>query len=262
MPLLASLGRGAVAGAVGGLLTGGFGYLLAEPVMDRAVRLETARSSGPDGMPAHAEVFGRHTQHLGFLLAALATGIAIGVIFGVVSAVVARDAGPPNRDAATPAHDPGALARLWVTPLRLAAAGWFALFLVPFLRYPANPPGVGDPATLSLRTSGYLAALAIGLVGVLTAALVARDLRRRAVSVPAGQLAVAAVLLATIAVSFVLPADPDALDVPAALLWEFRVLAFASTTLLWAGLGVSFGLLQLRARSRSAASAPELQPAG
>jgi len=40
-----------------------------------------------------------------------------------------------------------------------------------------------------------------------------------------------------------LPANTDALDVPAGLLWQFRLLAFATSTLLWAGLAVIFGLL-------------------
>jgi predicted cobalt transporter CbtA len=235
--LLRHLRHGALAGAAAGAMTGGFGFALAEPVMDRAVTLENARAAVEDArlqaagqaVAHHAEVFSRSTQHLGFLVASLATGIAVGVLFGVAFAAVHPDA--------RPAGDP------WRAALRLAAVGFFALYLVPFLRYPANPPGVGDPDTIDLRTRAYLAALAIGVLGVLAAAKLARNLAGRGWTDPARQLAVGGVLLLTLAVPFALPANTDPLAVPAGLLWQFRLLAFASSMLLWAALGVVFGLL-------------------
>ena len=66
---------------------------------------------------------------------------------------------------------------------------------------------------------------------------------RERLSEPLRHLAVTAVLLATIGLTFVLPANTDPLDVPAGLLWEFRLLAFASSVLLWGALGAAFGLL-------------------
>jgi hypothetical protein len=44
--LLSRLGRGALAGGAAGLVSGGFSWLLAEPVSDRAVRLEAATRGG------------------------------------------------------------------------------------------------------------------------------------------------------------------------------------------------------------------------
>ena len=243
MELLTCLRRGALAGAAGGALAGAFGYALAEPVMDRAVRLETARAQAEDAaqqaagltVEHHAEVFSRGTQHAGLLVASLLTGLALGVLFGVLYAV--RHRGDPT---------PGTGQDGWRRALMLGAAAWFAVYLVPFLRYPANPPGVGDPNTLDTRTRTYLAALAIGVLGVLAAARLASDLRNRGTRSSHRQLAVSAVLLATVALTFALPADIDALDVPAGLLWQFRLLAFATSTLLWAGLAVTFGLLAER----------------
>ena len=52
------------------------------------------------------------------------------------------------------------------------------------------------------------------------------------------------------ALTFVLPSSPDALDVPAALLWEFRLLALATSTLLWGVLAASYGLLGERSGAR------------
>lgn len=238
MDLLRSLKHGLQAGVVAGLLTGAFGYLLAEPVMDRAVRLESAREAAEQARQAsagltvthHVEVFSRGTQHLGLLVATLATGLALGVLLSVVHAVVHR------RD--DRARDP------WRSSLTLAAGAFFAVYLVPFLRYPANPPGVGDPNTIDTRTRTYLAALTIGILGVIAAARLARDLHRRQTVEPLRQLAVAGVLLGTVVLTFALPANTDPLEVPAGLLWQFRLLALASALLLWSSLGVVFGLLK------------------
>ncbi|WP_205630501.1 CbtA family protein, partial [Streptomyces albus] len=56
-PLLPLLGRGLAAGGLAGLLSGLFSLLLAEPLMDRAIRLEEQRSASsrennPDRSPA------------------------------------------------------------------------------------------------------------------------------------------------------------------------------------------------------------------
>jgi len=52
---LSLLGRGALAGGAAGVVGGGFSWLLAEPVLDRAVRLEAAREEASGGVAA-AEV--------------------------------------------------------------------------------------------------------------------------------------------------------------------------------------------------------------
>ncbi len=201
--------------------------------MDRAVRLEAARTAAADararvagqGVAHHAEVFSRSTQHVGFVVATLATGAALGVLFGILSAVLHR---------AGPDPDP------WRSATALAAAAWFGVFLVPFLRYPANPPGVGDPDTLGFRTNSYLSVLVIGMVGAVLAVRVRRRLPARA---SLRELAVTTVLVATVALTFLLPGNPDQLDVPAGLLWQFRLFALATSTLLWAALGSVYGLM-------------------
>ena len=242
MELLTCLRRGALAGAAGGTLAGVFGYAFAGPVMDRAVRLETARSEAEDvaqhaaGLTVehHAEVFSRGTQHVGLLVASLLTGIALGVLFAVLYHVRHRAATPgTGRDA-------------WRRALTLGAAAWFAVYLVPFARYPANPPGIGDPNTIDTRTRGYLAAIAVGVLGVTAALRLARDLRQRGTQPSHRQLAVTGVLLLAVLLPFALPANTDPLEVPAGLLWQFRVLAMLTSIVLWAGLAVTFGLLAQR----------------
>jgi hypothetical protein len=224
------IGRGAVAGGAAGLLAGGFSYLLAEPLMDRAVRLESARHAAGAAGEHTEEVFTRTQQHLGLVAASILAGIALGVLFSVVYATLHR------RDLD---------ARPWERSLGLAGAALVGIWLLPFLRYPANPPGVGAEDTVGLRTAGWLGAIVIGAAAVVVAWRVYAQLDRAAR--PVRQGAGAGVVIAGLAMLFLLPDNPDPIDVPAGLLWDFRMLSAASSVLLWAGLGVAFGALGLRA---------------
>ncbi|MEU0171363.1 CbtA family protein [Streptomyces iakyrus] len=238
--LLSLLGRGALAGGAAGLVSGGFSYLFAEPVLDRAVHLEAAREEA-SGTTAAAEVFSRSTQHAGLFVAALVTGAAIGVLFALVYAILHR-------------RDPDGAP--WKRSLMLAGAGFTGLWLLPFLRYPANPPGVGDPGTIDARSSAWLAAVGIGLVAVVLAWRLHAWMVQREYAVPLRQLTVLAVLVAALASQFALPDNPDPVTAPATLVWDFRLLSVASTGLLWAGLAAAFGLLGVRATRAGRSEVP------
>ena len=229
--MLTSLRWGVIAGAVGGVLAGLFGYVLAEPVMDRAVRLESARQAAAGEHTV--ETFSRHTQHLGFLGATLAVGIALGILYGVVHRLLRPDEQPASE--------------AWGGALRLGAGAFFGLTLVPFLRYPANPPGVGDSATIASRSQLWTVTLIVGVVGAIVAGQLARTLQDRGVRRSLRQLSVVGVLVATVALTFVLPDNTDPIAVPVGLIWQFRLLSLGTLLLLWGGLSATFGLLSERA---------------
>ncbi len=220
--MLTSLRRGALAGLVAGVLTALFGYLLAEPLMDHAVSLEAARS------PGGVETFSRTTQHFGFVGAAVVVGVAFGVLYGVVARLL------------PPAEDP------WRRALHLGWAAFFGVSFVPFVRYPSTPPGVGDAGTIDARSHLFEVSIVVGLVGVAFATLIARGLRERGTAPSTRQLAVTAVLLATIGLSFVLPGNTDPVDAPVTLVWEFRLLSIGALALLWGSLSATYGLLAQR----------------
>jgi hypothetical protein len=231
--LLPLIGRGALAGALAGAISGAVSFALAEPSIDRAVALEAARD---EAAGEHAmEVFTRPTQHIGLVVAAVVTGLAIGVIFAVVYAWLHR------RD---PDHGS------WYRSLGLAGAGFVAVTLLPFLRYPANPPGTGDPSTLDARTRAWLLAIIIGLATLAAAVQAYTWLTRRGVGVPARQLAAVGVVVAGLAVLWLLPDNHDPVDVPANLMWTFRLWSLAASAMLWGGLGIGFGLAGERAARR------------
>lgn len=256
--LVSLLKRGVLSGLLASLVAAGFSYFLAEPLMDRAVNMESVRESAEEARQQaaslmtdhHMEVFSRSTQHAGLILATALTGLALGALFAVIYWLLHKR---------EPHKSP------WRKSLYLAGAAFTAVGLIPFLRYPSNPPGVGDPATIGFRTNIWLAAIAVGIASVLGAWRLYGFLTARGFSGPVRQLAAAGLLLTGLAASFALPANPDAIDLPASFLWEFRLLSLATMLLLWAALGITFGLLGRRAAQKEslvAARAAGIRSAG
>ncbi len=224
------LRRGLAAGLLAGLLAGTFAYLLAEPVLDRAIELEIAAHE-------HAgEVFDRSQQRVGLILATALYGASVGALFGLLSAFFRRRSLPRSE---------------WRRSLALAGAVFLGVVLLPFLKYPPNPPGLGaDPATLTERTLAYLAMILLSLLAVLAAWRFARGLG--GVSAPARDLASAGVLVGLWAFLYLAMPDfggPDG-HAPADLVWDFRLSALGTQAVLWAGIGCIFGLLDERAARR------------
>lgn len=234
MTFPAFLRRGAAAGAAGGLAAALVEWLVVEPVIRRALLVEDARAA-------------RHHEHEVPLVSRTAqfwaggvTAIVVGVIFGVVFTVVfvrLRDRIPGTTD----------LGRALV----LAVTGFAVLTLLPALHIPANPPGVGDHDTVNERTLIYVLTLLVGLLGV--GAVLAADGRLRPrVTEPVRQaLDIVVGVSWLVGVLVLLPDSPDHVpgDVPAGLLWDFRLASLAQLATMWLVVGVVFGLL-VDARTR------------
>jgi hypothetical protein len=228
------LRRGLLAGLVAGLVSGVYLLLVGEPVIDQAIRLEAAASGGAPAV----EVFSRGTQRLGLVGAATLYGLAVGGVFAILYQLL-----EPRMAAGT----------AWDKAVRLAAAGFGTLFLVPFFEYPSNPPGVGDPATAGTRTRLYLAAIALSAVISLLAWLAAHRLAELGVERWRRQLAVGAGYLVAVGLAYsVLPEVSQRVNVPAEVLWEARLASASGQALLWACLGAAFGALGMRAERRAA----------
>jgi predicted cobalt transporter CbtA len=242
------IAHGLLAGVIGAVLAFVFGRLCAEPVIGRAVAFEDGRNDALDAHGVHehgAELFSRGVQAnagLGFGL--LIFGVAMGALFAVAYCVVASGA----RDVA-----PQRLSAL------LAAGAFSAVYLVPFVKYPPNPPAVGQADTIGARTGWYLV-MVLASVGLAVAAVwLARRLAARLGAWNAGLLATGAYVAAVAAVAVVLPTvseTPQPLrdasgaivypGFPADVLYEFRLLALATQLVLWATIGVVFGMLARR----------------
>jgi len=222
------------AGLLAGLLAGLFAFFVGEPLLDRAIALEEASAEGSAGAHHHdEEVFSRPTQKAGLFFATGLFGVTVGGIFGLAFAFF-RGRLAANSDFKRSVYLTGAL--------------FAGAFLIPFLKYPANPPAVGDPDTIGARTAAYFTLVALSLLVVLGAWIAARALREQGVDAPRRRVVVGAGLVLAVAALFLaLPAAPSAGDFPAGLLWGFRLSSFGTQLVFWAGLGVLFGLLCERA---------------
>ncbi len=219
--------RGLLAGAVAGLTTGLAGVVFAEPTLDAAIALETGNGD---------TLFSRDTQQVGLVVGLILVGAALGLLFGLAYRLVPAGTRP------------------WHRSLLLALGAFTALYLVPFLRYPANPPGVGDLSTLESRTSSYLLAVALGVAVVSGAYAAVRALDRRGVGAWQRQLAVGAGALLVVGLAYALLPDAAAPlgDTPAGLVWDFRLRSLGLQALLYALLGTVFGILAERSATASA----------
>ncbi|WP_205695685.1 CbtA family protein [Conexibacter sp. SYSU D00693] len=241
--------RGLVAGAIGGLLAGVFAFFVGEPLVQDAIDIEEAGSASAALTPVLAHIsdwsVSRGEQRGGLFLATILYGTCFGALFALVFAVV--------RGRMAARDD-------WQLSTRLAGLLFVALVLLPFLKYPANPPAVGDPETINERTWQYLAMLAGGIFALLAAYRVRNAVAddapwKRPVAAGATFLALAAVLYLGMPKLDEVPAD-----FPPTLLWEFRLSALGTQAILWAGLGTAYGILSLRA-ARAGARAPMAEPA-
>jgi hypothetical protein len=126
--------------------------------------------------------------------------------------------------------------------------------LVPFVKYPANPPAVGDPDTIGDRTVYYLVLLAGSLLAMLAAARVVWSVREDVAPWVRPLAGAGTFIVVAGGLMLALPGVQEIpSDFPASLIWEFRLSSLGTQAVLWAALGVGFGIASHRAaRPRSA----------
>ena len=217
-------------GASAGLVHGAVNLAAVEPYLDSAIEIENRQlieSGEAEDTPQFRAEYERYRewQKGGQLVAGVVMGTAVGSLFGIVYSL-SRNSLPGGGDVAK--------------SLLLAGAMWFVLYVVPMLKYPANPPTVGDAGTLVFREVLYVAFVAVsGAAALASYGAFKRLGRRRAVLVPVyGAIVLAAFLL--------LPENPDENTAPADLVHGFRLMSAVGVTSFWAAVGAISGLLWRR----------------
>jgi predicted cobalt transporter CbtA len=230
--------RGMLVGVVAGLLVFGFSKVFGEPPVDRAIAFETAmdeaRAAAHPGMTvAEPELVSRAVQaSFGLLTGVVVYCAAFGGLFALVFAFVhGRVGGLSSR----------AMSAL------LAASGFVAVYVVPGLKYPANPPSIGEPETIGHRTALFFAMMVISIAAMVGAAVLRQRLLPRLGSWSA-TLAGSACYVAIVGVAGIgLPTINEIPDgFPAAVLWDFRVASLGMQAVMWATIGLLFGWLTER----------------
>lgn len=224
----ALLVRGMLAGLAAGLPALGVAYLLGEPRVDSAIAYEDTHSHEHG-----AELVSRTMQST----AGLSTGVLVyGVAFGGIAALAVCVAlGRIGR------FGPRATAAL--VSLGALVAG----YLVPFFKYPANPPAVGDPETLDQRTTLYFLMVVLSVLLAVGAVILGRRLAPRLGNWNATvAAAVAFIVVVGLAYAFLPSFNEVPEGFPATLLWQFRLAALAVQCTLWVSFGLLFGHLAER----------------
>ncbi len=219
--------RGMLAGLVAGLLAFAFACAFGEPQVQAAIDFEDhlARLAHE---PGAAEVVSRGLQRtLGLVTGLVAMGVALGGLFALVFAWAYGRVGPLGARA---------------TAALLALGAYVTITVVPFTKYPANPPAVGNPDTIDRRTVVFVAMIAITILAFVAAARIRRGLLERAGHWNAA-IAAAAGFFAVIAVAeLILPAVHETpAGFPADVLWRFRIASLGINGVLWTTIGLGFG---------------------
>ena len=217
--------RGSSRGSIAAVFSGFAG----EPSIERAIAYESAAEQAA-GLIPEPEIVSRNTQRgAGLFTASAIYGAALGGVFSLVFAFAYRRIGD---------FEPRSLSAL------LALAGFIALVLVPELKYPANPPAIGEAATIGARTALYFAMLAISLLAMILAVTLAPYLTAK-LGAWNGVLLAAAVFagVAGLAALALPPVDEVPSDFPANVLWNFRLASIGARALLWGTLGLAFGAM-------------------
>lgn len=237
----ALLMRGMLIGILAGMLAFGFARIFGEPPVEHAIALE----GGPSHSHGHGEaveapadaeepeLVSREVQGgFGLLTGTVVYGAALGGILALVFAYAQGRLG---------AIGPRGTAAL------LALAGFVVIYLVPQLKYPASPPAVSSPETIGPRTALYLSMVLFSLAAAI-AALTGGRRASRALGLWNGAILGGGLYLVAVTAAMVaLPAVNEMpAEFPAALLWDFRLAALGTQAVLWAALGLGFGVLAER----------------
>jgi hypothetical protein len=218
--------RGALAGGVGGLLAFAFARIFEEPQIQRAIDYET--HSHPD-----AEVFSRTVQaNVGAGIAVVFFGLAMGLLVAVAYRVCL-----------------GRVGAVRAKPLAMlvAGGGFLTLYLVPFVKYPASPPAVGEAETIRQRSALYLVMVGCSLLFLILSVWLGQRLRARFGNWNASLLGGGAFVVASGIVMAFLPRVAEVpADFPADVLFRFRLYSVATQLILWTAIGLVFAPLAAR----------------
>jgi hypothetical protein len=258
--------RGFGAGALAGLFAFIFARVLAEPIIQQAIDYENGRNAAQDalrkaaGLAAEAagpDLFSRGIQrNIGVGVGLILFGTAMGGLFAVTYILVQRRTRTTLR--------PRVLA------LTVAGAAFLGLYLVPFLKYPANPPAIGHENTIGDRTLLYVIMVVLSVTLLIGAVIAARRLMPRlgawnatlltgaayavamavamAILPPLGHLHANVVEYGSHGTETPLPLRNAAGDIvypgfPADTLFKFRLYSVINQFILWGTIGLAFGWL-------------------
>jgi len=224
-----------VSGFVAGTIHGAVNLAIVEPYLDKAIGIENQNlfaSGEAEDTPQFWVEYNsyRDWQKSGQLLAGGILGMSIGALFGIVFAY--------SRNSLPKGHT---VKKTFV----LAAIMWFTIFLIPFLKYPANPPTVGDADTVVLRQTLYLLFIAISGFSAVGFFVLYKKLQNK----KKGFAFVGYAVFIT-AVFFIMPPSPDEVTAPIDLVNGFRTMSIVAVSTFWVAEAIILGALWQRYKTK------------
>jgi predicted cobalt transporter CbtA len=216
-----------VSGALAGLVHGTINFALVEPYLDQAIGLENeslfASGDAEDTLEFWAEYESyRIWQKSGQVLAGVILGLAMGSLFGIVYAL-SRNSLPGKTDV--------------TKSVILAGIMWLTIYIIPFLKYPANPPTVGDGETVMLRAILYVSFIALSGIGVVIFYKLSQKLQNNK-----KYFGLFGYVIFITILFFVMPENPDEITAPMNLVNEFRLMSVLGVSSFWLSVGLILGL--------------------
>ena len=216
-----------VSGALAGLVHGTINFALVEPYLDQAIGLENeslfASGDAEDTLEFWAEYESyRIWQKSGQVLAGVILGLAMGSLFGIVYAL-SRNSLPGKTDV--------------TKSVILAGVMWLTIYIIPFLKYPANPPTVGDGETVMLRAILYVSFIALSGIGVVIFYKLSQKLQNNK-----KYFGLFGYVIFITILFFVMPENPDEITAPMNLVNEFRLMSVLGVSSFWLSVGLILGL--------------------
>ena len=229
-----------LSGAFAGFIHGTVNFAIVEPYLDKAIGIENQNlfDSGEEEDTAEfwVEYEGyRAWQKSGQVLAGVILGTSVGALFGIVFAL-SRNSLPGNHDVKK--------------SLLLAGIMWFTLYLIPFLKYPSNPPTVGNAETVVLRAILYISFIVMSGMGALLFYKLSKKFKndKKLVSLIGYGVFITAAF-------FVMPENPDEITASMDLVNEFRLMSVLGVSSFWISVGIILGLFWNRFESRQETTA-------
>jgi predicted cobalt transporter CbtA len=215
-----------LSGCFAGVIHGLTNLAIVEPYLDEAIGIENQNlfeSGEEENTPqfqAEYESY-RIWQKSGQVLAGAILGTSMGALFGIVFAFSKKIL--PGEH-----HVKKALV--------LSGIMWVTIYLIPFLKYPANPPTVGDTDTVVLRAILYLSFIAISGLGAIGFYQLFKRLQK-------GKRLFAIIgYAAFISTMFVvMPDNPDDVTAPMDLVNGFRIMSVVAVSIFWIAVAVILG---------------------
>lgn len=232
--------RGLLVGLVAGVVAFVVAKLLGESAVGHAIGFESARDAA-EHVAGGPELVSRTVQNTaGLATGAIVFSVALGGLYSLAYASVQ-----------------GRLGTLGARPTAalVALAGFTAVYLLPMLKYPANPPAIGNPDTIGKRTALYFCLIAISLIVVIGASAAARRLMDRFGAWNGALLTLGgAIVVIGLCYALMPTVDETPRNFPADVLWRFRLASLAIQLAVWSTLGLLFGALTERWFRRQAAA--------